>query len=486
MLIGGSYIACEVAASLTALGQALHDGDARGRAALDAASATPAGALLRRRARRARDRARDRRRRWRASRATSRVAARRDASRARARRRPRRDGHRRDARRDARPLGRARAGGDAAACAARRRSRPRRRASGRAGDMCEYDSVVHGRRLRIEHWEVAAAQGQHAARGDARRAGGPTTRCPYFWSDLADWASLEYVGPGERSGTARSCAARSTTASSAIFYLDGGRLAGALTVGRSDDLRAATADRRRRARRPRDALGDSARTSRRSADGAGRSDTGLRDRRRRGLDALARLGGLPRRSQPPSGRRSIAPRAISWPSAVVTDGRRAPTMPASVRCGRRSETSTPPGTTRPQRSARQPQQRQQAVVDAREVRDRLHDDEPLGAARGAVHSAAKISGHCAARTASAWSTIATRALRRRGPLDRARQQHPRRRGRPRRAAGRRGRAARRTGGRRRSPRARAGRRARAARSAGCRRSATAAASSGRAGRRSRG
>ena len=33
-----------------------------------------------------------------------------------------------------------------------------------AGDMCEYDSVVHGRRLRIEHEEVAAAQGRHAAR----------------------------------------------------------------------------------------------------------------------------------------------------------------------------------------------------------------------------------------------------------------------------------------------------------------------------------
>ena len=28
-----------------------------------------------------------------------------------------------------------------------------------AGDACEYDSVVHGRRLRVEHWEVARAQG---------------------------------------------------------------------------------------------------------------------------------------------------------------------------------------------------------------------------------------------------------------------------------------------------------------------------------------
>src|SRR3954471_5338040 len=33
-----------------------------------------------------------------------------------------------------------------------------------AGDMCEYDSTVHGRVVRIEHEEVAAAQGQTVAR----------------------------------------------------------------------------------------------------------------------------------------------------------------------------------------------------------------------------------------------------------------------------------------------------------------------------------
>ena len=40
-----------------------------------------------------------------------------------------------------------------------------------AGDMCEYDSVVHGRRLRVEHEEVAAAQGRHAARAMLGSAG---------------------------------------------------------------------------------------------------------------------------------------------------------------------------------------------------------------------------------------------------------------------------------------------------------------------------
>ena len=32
-----------------------------------------------------------------------------------------------------------------------------------AGDIAEYDSVVHGRRLRIEHWDVAFNQGKTAA-----------------------------------------------------------------------------------------------------------------------------------------------------------------------------------------------------------------------------------------------------------------------------------------------------------------------------------
>ena len=33
-----------------------------------------------------------------------------------------------------------------------------------AGDVCSYESVVHGRRLRVEHWDVALQQGRHAAR----------------------------------------------------------------------------------------------------------------------------------------------------------------------------------------------------------------------------------------------------------------------------------------------------------------------------------
>jgi len=63
-----------------------------------------------------------------------------------------------------------------------------------AGDMCEYESVVHGRFVRIEHEEVAAAQGRTAAR-NMLGADVAHDEVPYFFSDLSDWTSLEYVGP---------------------------------------------------------------------------------------------------------------------------------------------------------------------------------------------------------------------------------------------------------------------------------------------------
>jgi 3-phenylpropionate/trans-cinnamate dioxygenase ferredoxin reductase component len=103
-----------------------------------------------------------------------------------------------------------------------------------AGDCCSYDSVVHGRRIHVEHWDVAMQQGQHAAAG-MLGAGDAYEVVPYFFSDLADWASLEYVGPayewdrelwrGDRAGGEFS-----------VWYLQGGRVAGCLSVGRSEDL----------------------------------------------------------------------------------------------------------------------------------------------------------------------------------------------------------------------------------------------------------
>ena len=101
-----------------------------------------------------------------------------------------------------------------------------------AGDVCEYDSVLHGRRLRVEHWDVAIEHGKTAALNMIGRDVAHET-VPYFFSDLADWASMEYVGPGSGEPVIRgSLEEGSFTA----FYRDGEKVTAALTVGRSDDL----------------------------------------------------------------------------------------------------------------------------------------------------------------------------------------------------------------------------------------------------------
>jgi 3-phenylpropionate/trans-cinnamate dioxygenase ferredoxin reductase subunit len=103
-----------------------------------------------------------------------------------------------------------------------------------AGDCCSYESVVHGRRLRVEHWDVALQQGRYAGRAMLGEQE-PFRELPYFFSDLADWASYEYVGPasewdqliwrGERD-----------SGEFTVWYLNRGRVVAALTSGRSEDL----------------------------------------------------------------------------------------------------------------------------------------------------------------------------------------------------------------------------------------------------------
>ena len=79
-----------------------------------------------------------------------------------------------------------------------------------AGDICEYQSPVHGRPMRIEHWDVAFNQGKTAALNMLGR-GVEHDAIPYFFSDLADWARWSTWG---RARATWWCAARSTTASS--------------------------------------------------------------------------------------------------------------------------------------------------------------------------------------------------------------------------------------------------------------------------------
>ncbi len=103
-----------------------------------------------------------------------------------------------------------------------------------AGDIASYDSVVHGRPIRVEHWDVAFNQGKTAALNMLGRDV-PHDVVPYFFSDLADWASLEYVGPAA-SWDEEVVRGSLRDGEFSLWYLDGGRVAGALSVGRSDDL----------------------------------------------------------------------------------------------------------------------------------------------------------------------------------------------------------------------------------------------------------
>ncbi len=103
-----------------------------------------------------------------------------------------------------------------------------------AGDMCEYDSVLHGRRVRIEHFEVARAQGAAVAAAmlGTRR---PYSEVPYFWTDLSDWCTAEWVGLTE-APEQEIVRGSVTDGAFSIFHLAGGRVVAALAVGRGEDL----------------------------------------------------------------------------------------------------------------------------------------------------------------------------------------------------------------------------------------------------------
>lgn len=103
-----------------------------------------------------------------------------------------------------------------------------------AGDMCEYDSEIHGGPLRIEHWDVAFNHGKTAALNMLGRSVKHDV-IPYFFSDLADWASLEYVGPA-REWDEEIVRGSIAEGAFSVWYLKDGRVAAALSVGRSDDL----------------------------------------------------------------------------------------------------------------------------------------------------------------------------------------------------------------------------------------------------------
>lgn len=107
-----------------------------------------------------------------------------------------------------------------------------------AGDICEYASPVHGgQHVRIEHWDVAFNHGKTAALNMLGHDV-PHEVVPYFYSVLGDWGELEYVGPAY-SWDEEILRGSQQDGSFTRFYLDDGVVEAALTFGRSDDLDAA-------------------------------------------------------------------------------------------------------------------------------------------------------------------------------------------------------------------------------------------------------
>jgi len=103
-----------------------------------------------------------------------------------------------------------------------------------AGDVCEYDSLLHGGPLRIEHWDVAFNHGKTAALNMLGRDV-PHMEVPYFYSVLANLGELEYVGPAF-SWDEEIVRGSIEDGSFTNWYLQDARVVAALTFGRSDDL----------------------------------------------------------------------------------------------------------------------------------------------------------------------------------------------------------------------------------------------------------
>ncbi len=103
-----------------------------------------------------------------------------------------------------------------------------------AGDVCEYDSPLHGGPMRIEHWDVAFNHGKTAALNMLGRDV-PHTVVPYFYSVLAGLGELEYVGPAS-SWDEEIVRGSIADGSFTNWYLQDGHVVAALTFGRSDDL----------------------------------------------------------------------------------------------------------------------------------------------------------------------------------------------------------------------------------------------------------
>ena len=100
-----------------------------------------------------------------------------------------------------------------------------------AGDIASWPSSRYGKRLRVEHWDVARSQGFRVGRNMAGDVG-PYVTLPYFYTDLFDispevWGDLSSWDAIVQRGSTES-------GRYAFYYFSGGALTGVLAAGRPD------------------------------------------------------------------------------------------------------------------------------------------------------------------------------------------------------------------------------------------------------------
>ncbi|MBK5229579.1 MAG: FAD-dependent oxidoreductase [Thermoleophilia bacterium] len=102
-----------------------------------------------------------------------------------------------------------------------------------AGDVCEYESAIHGGPIRIEHWDVALNHGKTVA---LNMLGQPTEHVvvPYFWTELAG-TEIESVGTAS-SWQRVIVRGQPKEGPFSAWYIDGDRVVQVAAVGRPDDI----------------------------------------------------------------------------------------------------------------------------------------------------------------------------------------------------------------------------------------------------------
>jgi NADPH-dependent 2,4-dienoyl-CoA reductase/sulfur reductase-like enzyme len=103
-----------------------------------------------------------------------------------------------------------------------------------AGDIAAWPDPTFGKRLRVEHWDVAWRQGFRAGRNMAGESK-PYRTLPYFFSDLFD---LSFEAWGDLTNWDRTILRGTLESGSfAYYYFDQGKITGTLAVNRPDQER---------------------------------------------------------------------------------------------------------------------------------------------------------------------------------------------------------------------------------------------------------